>query len=95
MGRYGLPRTIAIFDLANGEHWRYQMLASLAVQDGQRYIVRYRINGSGIIREYNPTHAIDWIPQLASEDTRKPVDCGRNFFNWRRLREQGGLYPIC
>ena len=95
MGRYGLPRTIAVFDLGGGEHWRYQMLASLAVQDGQRYIVRYRVADSDTIREYNPTHAIDWIPQLASEDTRKPVDCGRNFFNWRRLREQGGLYPIC
>ena len=95
MGRYGLPRTIAIFDLANGEHWRWQMLASLAVQNGQRYIVRYRVSGSATISEYNPTHAIDWVPQMASEDTRKPVDCGRNFFNWRRLREQGGLYPIC
>ena len=95
MGRYGLPRTIRIFDLGNGEHWRYQMLSSLAVQDGQRYIVRYRVNGSDTIREYNPTHAVDWVPQMASEDTSGPIDCGRNFFNWRRLQAQGGLYPIC
>lgn len=94
-GRYGLPRTIAVFDLGNGEHWRYQMLSSLAVQDGQRYIVRYRVSGSDAIREYNPTHAVNWIPQLASEDTRKAIDCGIGYFNWRRLREQGGLYPIC
>lgn len=101
MGRYGLPRTIAVFDLGHGEHWRYQMLAGLAVQDGQSYIVRYRRSDDDTIREYNPTHAVDWIPQRASEDASGPIYYGQNFlnwrinFNWRRLQAQGGLYPIC
>jgi len=92
MGRYGLPRTIAVFDLGDGEHWRYQMLSSLAVQDGQRYIVRYRVNGDDTIREYNPTHAVDWVPQELKPPYNPPISPYKMAFKLRGHRGKNYLF---